>query len=167
MMPIDIDLKRYTKITRGRALALLAKAELTPDKFIAHKDKTYTAKFKRGRNLNGAADRVEQVGGHVIAILKRPNPRFDRGPYVTLRFAVASLEQLGIDRKRLNTGVPHKRMTSKKARAPRVSPAVAARDVQALAAEALALAQDGKHDQLGVILAELKLHADALVKTLG
>jgi hypothetical protein len=171
MMIIDIDVNRYTKITRGRALKLLAKAELVPDRFIAHKDKTYTAKFKRERRSlfqsSGYEERFETASGHRVAILKRPNYTLDRGPYVTLRFAITELALLGLDVK----PAPRSRKSSRAkldVSKPDVTKWVtAARDVKHLAVEARQLAIDGrKHDQLLILLDEIKRQTDQLLARL-
>jgi arsenate reductase-like glutaredoxin family protein len=177
---IEIDATRYSKMTRKRALALLERAELTPDKFIAHKDKTFTAKFRRKRKETFKdfhyEERMEKMGEHRLAILKRPNVRIDRGPYITMRFAFASLEQLGLDNIQLMTkGI----LTNGKTTQPGVSPDVIdpftiieiarlAQDLKNLAREASSLAKEEniRRDHLHIILDELNKHADELIHKL-
>ena len=96
---IDIDTTLYQKVPRGKALAILEQAKMTPDDFTAHRDGTYTARYLRDRNDTlrtlGIEDRMERADRRV-AILKRPSDALDRGRYVTLRFAVVKTETLGI-----------------------------------------------------------------------
>lgn len=97
---IEIDTARYARVTRGRALKLLEAADLAPDKFTAHRNGTFTAKYKRDRQPIFAShryeERMEDAGNHDVAILKRPSPRIDRGPYITLKFAMAAVDRLGL-----------------------------------------------------------------------
>jgi hypothetical protein len=178
---IEIDIARYTKISRKNALAMLEQAQLTPDKFIAHKDKTFTAKFRRKRKTmfqsHGYEDRMEKAGEHRIAILKRPSVRIDRGPYITMRFAFTSLETLGLDKNKLTPKkaiVPNGKSKAKTAngKAETVDPLTAidvlaiALDIKNLAHEAHKLAKDPASHQahLLIILDELEKHANDLLK---
>lgn len=98
---IEIDTARYAKVTRNRALQILEGADLKPDKFTAHRDRTFTAKYLRSRqslfNTQRYEERMEVVGDKSVAIFKRPSTRMDRGPYITLKFAVAALDRLGLE----------------------------------------------------------------------
>jgi hypothetical protein len=176
---IEIDITRYTKISRKNALALLEQAELKPDKFIAHKDKTFTAKFRRKRKTmfqsHGYEDRMEQAGNYRLAILKRPSVRIDRGPYITMRFAFTSLETLGLDKNKLTikkaTNGTSKSKTAN-GKPQMIDPFTAidllavALDIKNLAHEAHKLAKDPASHQahLLVILDELEKHANDLLK---
>ncbi|MFN8375442.1 MAG: hypothetical protein U0694_21520 [Anaerolineae bacterium] len=183
---IEIDHSRYTKISRKNALALLEQAELTPDKFIAHKDKTFTAKFRRKRKSmfqsQSYEERIENAGEHRIAILKRPSVRMDRGPYMTMRFAFAALETLGLDKAKFAPKTPAKSNGRAKKAVPvangkakeLVDPFAAieltrmAHDVQNLTREAHKLAKDpnSQRAHLLVILEELEKHVDDLIKNI-
>ena len=57
---IEIDTARYARVTRGRALKLLEAANLAPDKFTAHRNGTFTAKYKRDRQPIFASHRYEE-----------------------------------------------------------------------------------------------------------
>jgi hypothetical protein len=177
---IEIDHTRYTKMSRQHALAFLERAELAPDKFIAHKDKTFTAKFRRRRKkmfqTHSYEERMEKIGDHRLAILKRPNVKLDRGPYITLRFAFASLESLGLDKSQF---IPKQANGSAKA-IPNgksnelidpfaiVELSKMAHDIKNLAHEAHKLAKDPTkhHHHLLVLLEELEKHATELVKAI-
>jgi hypothetical protein len=178
---IEIDSRLYKKMSRKNALALLERAELAPDKFIAHKDKTFTAKFRRKRKrmfqTQGYEDRMEQFGDYQLAILKRPSVRIDRGPYITLRFAFAALDTLGVDKIKLPTkkAVPNGKAkpavngTGEKIDAIGIGQLVRlAGDIKNLAHEAHKMAKEPeKHKHhLEVLLEELEKHADEMLKAL-
>lgn len=192
---IEVNLTLYAKMSRKNALALLDEAELTPDKFIAHKDKTFTAKFRRKRKRmfqsHSYEDRMEEVGEHRVAILKRPSVGIDRGPYITMRFAFASLENLGLDKAAFVQKKVSKTKTKAKAKTKAVAngksktvangsaPALVdpfakldvsrmVHDVKNLAHEAHKLAKDANAPRahLMVILEELEKHIDELVKAM-
>ncbi len=99
-MMIEIISQRYTRVGRAQALKMLEDAQLKPDKFIAHRDRTFTAKYEKGRaGLFGSLAyeaRMEQSADQHLAIFKRPSPKLDRGPYVTLRFSFVDTDRLGI-----------------------------------------------------------------------
>ncbi|NWF71081.1 MAG: hypothetical protein HXY40_18515 [Chloroflexi bacterium] len=175
---IEIDTSRYSKISRGRALALLANAELIPDRFIAHKDKTFTAKFRRTRKgifqSHHYEERMENGGDHMLAILKRPNVRIDRGPYITMRFAFAELAKLGLDKDRFAARTSNGKAPAEKAKAAPepVDPFAfielsrKVQDLKNLAHEANQLVKDSaKQSQLVIILQELEKHTDELLAT--
>lgn len=96
---IDFDSTRYVKVPRGDALAILSQAKMEPDDFTAHRDGSYTARYLRDRSTTlqtlGIEERIEKVDPRV-AIFKRPSEALDRGRYVTLRFAVAKANKIGL-----------------------------------------------------------------------
>lgn len=92
---IEIDSTRYAKVGRGTVLAILAQAQVTPDKFTAHRNRTYTARYLRDRNTKLNIGEIEAIDQR-IAILKKPSEKLDTGRYVTFKFAMASPEKLGI-----------------------------------------------------------------------
>lgn len=89
---IELDMN-VTKVKRNQALALLSRADLIPDKFTAHRNRTFTARYLRDRaaafeSSDEFESRLEKVDSR-IAILKRPSPKLDRGRYITLQFTFA------------------------------------------------------------------------------
>jgi len=94
-MMIEIDTTRYAKVGRGTALAVLEEAQVKPDKFIAHRNRTFTAQYLRDRNPNIDIGQVEAIDKRV-AVLKNPSEMLDKGRYITFQFAMASPEKLGI-----------------------------------------------------------------------
>lgn len=92
---IEIDSSRYAKVGRGIVLAILEQAKVAPDKFIAHRNRTYTAHYLRDRKPNLDISAIESIDKR-IAILKKPSDKLDTGRYVTFQFAMASPEKLGI-----------------------------------------------------------------------
>lgn len=99
-MIIEVNSQRYARAGRAQALKMLEDAQLKPDKLIAHRDRTFTAKYEKGRApLFGSLAyeaRMEQNADQHLAIFKRPSPKLDRGPYITLRFSFVDTERLGI-----------------------------------------------------------------------
>ncbi|MDX1993986.1 MAG: hypothetical protein SF029_16495 [bacterium] len=93
---IDIDRNRYAKVGRGDVLALLEKAQVTPDTLIAHRNGTYTARYLRSRQFTPHDEAKIEAADRRVAIFKRPNERLDRGRYVTLTFALAETVKLGL-----------------------------------------------------------------------
>jgi hypothetical protein len=93
---IDIDTNRYAKVGRGDVLALLEKAQATPDTLIAHRNGTYTARYLRSRKFTSNDEAKIEAADRRVAIFKRPNERLDRGRYVTLTFALAETVKLGL-----------------------------------------------------------------------
>lgn len=87
----------YAKRRRGDVIALLRSAEAEPDKFVAHRDQTYTASYLRERteSLAGLGDRLEKLDGTLI-VLKRPAAKLDRGQYVTFKLAFADADTLNL-----------------------------------------------------------------------
>lgn len=90
---IEIDTHRYAKTDRAAALAILEKAQLLPDKLIAHRNRTFTARYHRDQAAVISDARIESVD-HRVAIFKRPSAGLDRGRYVTLTFALAQTDHL-------------------------------------------------------------------------
>lgn len=85
----------YLHLTRQQALDILSRARLSPDRFTAHRDRTFTAHYLRGRELIFMSDEFEgqlDSADKRVAILKRPCPKMDRGRYITLQFAFAPFE---------------------------------------------------------------------------
>lgn len=87
---IDVDISRYSKIGRADALALLEQAQLAPEKLIAHRNRTFTARYHRDQ-VARLSDAVIEALDQRIAIFKRPSAGLDRGRYVTLTFALADI----------------------------------------------------------------------------
>lgn len=179
----EIDASRYAHVTRGKALQMLERAELKPDKFTAHRDRTFTAKYRRDRLpmfSQRYEERMESASTSGVAIFKRPSSQIDRGPYVTLQFAVPERERLGLP----PIKVPRKRKSPAKAAS--VPPAEtfikpsdtsgvplltrlsnAARDMKQLIDYAHELIEKkDKPEHLLVTLDELKKHADLLTSGL-
>jgi hypothetical protein len=80
------------RVSRSQALATLRQANLLPDRFTAHRNGVFTAKYLRGRELVFLSDEYEtklESADRRVAILKRPSPKIDRGRYITLQFAFA------------------------------------------------------------------------------
>jgi hypothetical protein len=104
-MLVEIDSSRYAKIARSRALAILERADLKPDRFTAHRDRSFTAKYLRDKQplftSHRYEERIEIAADNSVAIFKRPNKRTDRGRYITLKFAVAALDDLGLPKVKL------------------------------------------------------------------
>lgn len=93
MMKIEIPTS-FTRIPRRQALEFLQNARLMPDRFTAHRNGTYTARYLRARDLafqNDECDMLLEKADNRVAILKRPSPQLDRGRYVTLQFSFAAL----------------------------------------------------------------------------
>ncbi|MCB9456713.1 MAG: hypothetical protein H6671_12065 [Anaerolineaceae bacterium] len=90
MIELDINI---TKVKRNQALAILRRANLIPDRFTAHRNRTFTARYLRDRApVFQSADEFETLLEKAdcrIAILKRPSPKLDRGRYITLQFTFA------------------------------------------------------------------------------
>jgi hypothetical protein len=86
---IELDMN-ITKVKRNQALDILKRANLFPDKFTAHRNLTFTARYRRDRAATfQSADEFEarlEKADYRIAILKRPSPKLDRGGYITLQF---------------------------------------------------------------------------------
>ncbi|MCB9452794.1 MAG: hypothetical protein H6672_15250 [Anaerolineaceae bacterium] len=91
-MMIELDMN-ITKVKRNQALEILRRAKLMPDKFTAHRNHTFTARYLRDRaEAFESADEFEarlEKSDCRIAILKRPSPRLDRGKYISLKFTFA------------------------------------------------------------------------------
>jgi len=158
-MLIEIDHALYTKIKRDDALNILKQAQIAPDKFTAHRDGTFTARYERDRqhdfqNLSYEA-RLESAD-HRVAIFKRPSDALDVGKYVTLRFAVVAIDAVGINASTLNGKNGH-------SATPAGSAAIVnrlngiSRDMQQLASYARSLTdQYHTHKHLTVTLEELQ-----------
>jgi hypothetical protein len=89
------NIPAYLHLTRKQALDILSRARLSPDRFTAHRDHTFTAHYLRGRELIFMSDEFEgrlDSADKRVAILKRPCPKMDRGRYITLQFAFAPFE---------------------------------------------------------------------------
>lgn len=99
-MLIDIAHDRYSKITRQKALTVLESADIKPDKFTAHRDRTFTARYLRSRidlfKSNKYEEQMEIAADNAVAIFKRPSKGIDKGKYVSLRFGFAAMERLGL-----------------------------------------------------------------------
>jgi len=83
-----------TRVPRKKALEILQHARLYPDRFTAHRNGTFTARYLRDRepkilSLEEYDVLLEDVDQRV-AILKRPSPKLDRGRYITLQFTFAT-----------------------------------------------------------------------------
>lgn len=89
---IELDMN-ITKVKRNQALAILRRANLTPDRFTAHRNRTFTARYLRDRaSVFQSVDEFESLLEKAdcrIAILKRPSPKLDRGRFITLQFTFA------------------------------------------------------------------------------
>lgn len=93
MMRIEIP-TAFTRIPRKQALEFLQTARLMPDRFTAHRNGTFTARYLRARELVFQSDECDvqlEKADNRVAILKRPSPQLDRGRYVTLQFSFAAL----------------------------------------------------------------------------
>ena len=93
LMKIEIPLL-LTRITRKQALEFLQRARLSPDRFTAHRNGTFTARYLREREDSFQPDEFEiqlEKADQRVAILKHPSPKLDRGRYVTLQFSFAAL----------------------------------------------------------------------------
>ena len=85
----------FTHVTRRNALEILGRARLYPDRFTAHRNGTFTARYLRDKEpmfqsheeYEGQLEEADQR----VAILKRPSPKLDRGRYVTLQFSFAAI----------------------------------------------------------------------------
>ncbi len=89
---IELDMN-ITKVKRKQALAILRRANLIPDQFTAHRNRTFTARYLRDwttafQAVNEFESLLEKADCR-IAILKRPSPKLDRGRYITLQFTFA------------------------------------------------------------------------------
>ena len=83
----------FTRVPRKQALNILQQARLYPDRFTAHRNGTFTARYLRGRELMFlSADYETQLDttDSRVAILKRPSPKLDRGRYMTFQFTFAT-----------------------------------------------------------------------------
>lgn len=97
-MLIELDTTRYAKIRRKDVLAILERADLKPDALVMHRNRLFSARYLRSRNLDFKPGQVEarlEATDHRVAIFKRPSRR-DRGRYVTLQFAVADARKLDL-----------------------------------------------------------------------
>lgn len=83
-----------THVPRRQALDVLQRAHLMPDRFTAHRNGTFTARYLRDEALlKTPADHFESQldsADRRVAILKRPSPKLDRGRWVTLQFTFAT-----------------------------------------------------------------------------
>lgn len=99
-MLIEIESNRYSRVKRAEALHILEQAKISPDRFVAHRDRTFTAKFERKRldlfKSLDYEDRMELAAHHSVAIFKRPSQKIDRGPFITLRFGFVATDRLGL-----------------------------------------------------------------------
>lgn len=165
-MLIDVDESRYTKITRRHVMTLLEQAQLAPDKLTMHRDRTITASYLRERETTFEAGRYEarmEALDNRIAIFKRPSA-LDRGRYLTLTFAVASKEQLGLP------DLHDAAAQNGKSNPPEGSIAVmgrlhgVSRDMQQLTRYAKSLAAKNKrtHENLFLTLEEMQRQIDIL-----
>ncbi|MBC7870533.1 MAG: hypothetical protein H7Y09_06810 [Chitinophagaceae bacterium] len=95
---IEIDITRYAKVGRADVLALLESAQMTPDGLIAHRDRSFTARYLRDRSAHFESEYESKMeaADRRFAIFKRPNKRLDRGRYLTLTFAMAETTKLGL-----------------------------------------------------------------------
>lgn len=93
MMKIEVP-TLLTHVTRTKALDILQSARLYPDRFTAHRNGTFTARYSRDREVifQALEDYEAQLekADQRVAILKRPSPKLDRGRYVTLQFSFAT-----------------------------------------------------------------------------
>ena len=99
-MLYEIDQARYVKVSRNSVLKLLERAGVKPDKFTAHRDHSYSAKYRKRKGVlkpTEYEDLIEQASHHDIAIFKYPNRKVDKGWYVVLRFGFVAVDRLGID----------------------------------------------------------------------
>jgi hypothetical protein len=83
-----------TRVPRKKALEILQHARLYPDRFTAHRNGIFTARYLRDRepifqSLDEYESQLESADQRV-AILKRPSPKLDRGRYMTLQFTFAT-----------------------------------------------------------------------------
>lgn len=84
-----------TRVSRKQALAILHSARLMPDRFTAHRNGLFTARYLRGRELVFLSDEYESQldsADKRVSIIKRPSPKLDRGRYITLQFTFAIFE---------------------------------------------------------------------------
>lgn len=95
-MLIEVHSDQYTKPRRDDVIAMLTQARLKPDKLVAHRDRTFTASFLRDRAGSIRTQSIETLDNRV-AILKRPEPKIDRGRYITLKLAFVNLDDIGIE----------------------------------------------------------------------
>lgn len=157
-MMIEIDRTRYSRVKRDAVLRILEQAEIKPDKFTAHRDKTFTARYTKDRLDTFSSLRYEsqmEAVDNRIAILKRPNQKMDRGRYVTLKFAVADADQLGIAGPRANGGGKHHQEAANAAILSRLQGV--SRDMRQLAQYAHELAAHTySHKHLTITLEELQ-----------
>lgn len=83
-----------TRIPRKQALDILQRARLMPDRFTAHRNGTFTARYLRGRELVFLSEEYETQLDSTdkrVSILKRPSPKLDRGRYMTMLFTFATV----------------------------------------------------------------------------
>lgn len=167
---IEIDSARYAKVERGAVLAILAQAEVTPDKFVAHRNRTYTAQYLRDRTPNLDIGVIEAIDKR-IAILKKPSETLDTGRYVTFKFAMAEPDKLGI---RMEIKPAKKRQVKPKKQTQNINNNVlglvtsVARNMGQLTDFAHELASNGdKHKHLLLTLEELQSQAKLLQDSLN
>ena len=92
LMRIEIP-STFIRIARKDALTFLQNASLMPDRFTAHRNGTFTARYLRDRELEFQSDECDTLlekADNRVAILKRPSPKLDKGRYVTLQFSFAA-----------------------------------------------------------------------------
>lgn len=93
MLKIEIP-PVLTRVPRKQALEILQRARLSPDRFTAHRNGTFTARYLRDREaVFPSHDDFEwqlEKADQRMAILKRPSPKLDRGRYMTLQFSFAT-----------------------------------------------------------------------------
>lgn len=175
----DIQIQHYARVSRTVALQVLQKANLEPLKLTAHRDGTFTARYRRKSILSPESyeHRIEFASEHPVAIFKRPNKLVDRGPYATLQFAFGKAA-FAITARKLPAQIAHSNGTVD---APAASVTVLppqtmalltgeAHSIQQLSAEAERMFRTEELDHLPVVLEELTRHAaqlTALIDSLG
>ena len=166
---IDIDTKRYMKVARGDALAILEQAKMIPDDFTAHRNGSFTARYLRDRTATlrtlGMEERIENIDPRV-AIFKRPSDKLDRGRYVTFKFAVASVRAPGLPEKMVDKTPPPEpqvTMLRKKDKAVLEMLTRVAENMQQLVDYAQELVVDTtKSDHMSVVLDEVEAQVELL-----
>lgn len=163
-MTHDVDSKRYARLSRSATIRVLQKANLEPLKLVAHRDGTFTARYRRKTALSPESyeHRLEFASEYPIAVFKRPNKSLDRGPYTTLQFAFGP-------KFTLKAATSNGGSTSKAADAAATAPELVTqlseqvRNIQQLSTEAEQMVKDAsRQEHLLVILEELHHHATRL-----
>lgn len=167
----DIQIQHYTRVSRTAALQVLQKANLEPLKLTAHRDGTFTARYRRKSALapESYEHRIEFASEHPVAIFKRPNKLVDRGPYATLQFAFGKSAYASAARSTpLPTPLPNGTADAPVASVIVLPPQTMAlltseaHSIQQLSAEAERMFKTEELDHLPVVLEELTRHAALL-----